>query len=205
MTAGRIRGSRFISAVTDRRYSALGNMADDSGRGSDLVRVREFSQGKTNGRTSPVQRQAHRKKNVRGDDAADHAGRAAGGADSFEIERHQHRFGIEIRQADVERIRESLRRIAIQYRTRNPLGDFVPELIAQFAFAGLLPFQAGHDKSRRRRHSSDRGHIFSTWSPLVLVCPAELDRLDWNSATQKKKSRAFRPVEFVSGETGGID
>ena len=58
---------------------------------------------------------------------------------------------------------------------------------------------------RGRGHSRNRRHVFRAGPPLVLMRAAKHNRLDRQSAAQKKEPDAFWSVKFVRGEAGGID
>ena len=79
------------------------------------------------------------------------------------------------------------------------------KLIAQIRFAFLFLFEIAQRPFRRRRHAGNGGNVFRSGPPLIFVGAAKLNRFDRQSGAQKQKTRAFRSVKFVRGETGGID
>ena len=145
--------------------------------------------------------QAHREQDMRGDHGADHASRAARGADALEIERHEKRFRGKAGETDIERVGEARRAGGVLLRRGENALDPAPQLIAQFCFAFLFVRQISQNFLRRRRHPDDRRNILGSRPAFAFVGSAELDAIDRQTRAEIKKAGAFRSVKFVRAES----
>ena len=85
-----------------------------------------------------LRRPAHRKQDMGGDHGADHASRAARGADPLEIERHEKRFRGKAGETDIECVGKARRPPGVQLRCGENVFDAPPQLIAQTGLAFLF-------------------------------------------------------------------
>ena len=91
--------------------------------------------------------QAHRKQDMGGDDGADHASRAARGADPLEIERHEKRFRGKAGETDIECVGKARRLPGVQLRFGKNAFDAPPQFIPQAGLAFLFVRQIPQDAS----------------------------------------------------------
>src|SRR5206468_13076798 len=80
-----------------------------------------------------------------------------------------------------------------------------PQCVAQLRFAFLFRLPITYRPFRSRDHSCNRSDVFRSGASLVFVRTAEHDWMDRQATSQKKKSSALWPVEFVRRKTGRIN
>ena len=186
-----------------------GEAVEDFGEGAeggvDFFDGGFVSEREADGGLSEVLGDAHGEEDMGGEDGADHASGAAGGADAGEVEADEEAFAVKIGEADIERIGEGMLGGSIANGARVKGLDAVPETIAKDCLAGAFGVHGIEGEVDGVSEADDGGGIFRSWSASIFVGAAVLEGVDGLPCFEVEKSRAFGAVKLVSGDGKGIE
>src|SRR3954451_10329002 len=113
-----------------------------------------------------------------------HASRTTRRANAFQIQSHEHRFGINADKISVQRVGEPMNWITVLLRVREKLCNAHSEIIAQLRLALPLRIAATQAPLSSRSHPRDPCDIFCPKTPLIFVRAAEHEWLNAQTASQ---------------------
>ena len=103
-------------------------------------------------------------------------------------------------KADVCRVGEPLRFVAVQLRARNRIQDSLFQFIPQWTDFHFILRQVFAGQVGGFPHADNQRHAFRATSPVTLLMSSVDQWREWRFATDVQRANPFRRMKFVAGQ-----